>query len=540
MSRPGHTGRVPSLRWRVVAAVALLLVATNVVVGAVTVVAFRGYLVDRLDADLSTAANRTPGGRDGAEAPTGPPPGSSSSDRPDPDNAFIGAPGQSAGTVVAIVRDGVVVLGGYTDSDGDQHGLSSAQRTTLTAVHSGAEPATIDLGSLGTYRVQAVGDDGDVFVTALPLGDLDAAIARLLLVIGIVTVLGLVVAAWALALLVRRSLRPLEHVAAVASGVTALDLERGDTDIPARVADADLTANREVGQVGTALNRLLGHVARALTVRRDAEAGMRAFVADASHELRTPIATVRAYAELTARSSDLDAIHRNVDRIGREAVRMGDLVEELLLLARLDASALASGAPVSPLVREPVDLTSIVVEATMDARATAPGHRWTLQIVDDEPLLVAGDEVQLRRVVTNLLTNARTHTPPGTAVVVSLQSVPGSGSASASASASDGTVVRFVVANDGPPIPAESLPTLFDRFTRGEASRSREHGTSGLGLAIVRAVVVAHGGSVRVASEPGRTAFTVDLPASAEGAGADADADAGSHTDRRTPDEEAP
>lgn len=537
-------GRVPSLRWRVVAAVALLLVATNVVVGAVTVVAFRGYLVDRLDAELSTAANRTPGGRDGAEAPTGPPPGSSSSDRPDPDNAFIGAPGQSAGTVVAIVRDGVVVLGGYTDSDGDQHGLSSAQRKTLTAVDSGAEPATIDLGSLGTYRVQAVGDDGDVFVTALPLGDLDAAIARLLLVIGIVTVLGLVVAAWALALLVRRSLRPLEHVAAVASGVTALDLERGDTDIPARVADADLTANREVGQVGTALNRLLGHVARALTVRRDAEAGMRTFVADASHELRTPIATVRAYAELSERTSDLDAVHRNVERIGREAVRMGDLVDELLLLARLDASALASGAPASQAVREPVDLTSLVVEATMDARATAPGHRWTLQIVDDEPLLVTGDEVQLRRVVTNLLTNARTHTPPGTAVVVSLQSVPGSGSASASASASapasasDGAVVRFVVANDGPPIPAESLPTLFDRFTRGEASRSREHGTSGLGLAIVRAVVVAHGGSVRVASEPGRTAFTVDLPAAAEGA--DADADAGSRPGRRTPDEAAP
>lgn len=507
-SPPTRVGRVPSLRWRVVAAVALLLVATNVVVGAVTVVAFRGYLVDRLDAELSTAANRTPGGRDGAEAPTGPPPGSSSSDRPDPDNAFIGAPGQSAGTVVAIVRDGVVVLGGYTDSDGDQHGLSSAQRKTLTAVDSGAGPATIDLGSLGSYRVQAVGDDGDVFVTALPLGDLDAAIARLLLVIGIVTVLGLVVAAWALALLVRRSLRPLEHVAAVASGVTALDLERGDTDIPARVADADLTANREVGQVGTALNRLLGHVARALTVRRDAEAGMRTFVADASHELRTPIATVRAYAELSERTSDLDAVHRNVERIGREAVRMGDLVDELLLLARLDASALASGAPVSPLVREPVDLTSLVVEATMDARATAPGHRWTLQIVDDQPLLVAGDEVQLRRVVTNLLTNARTHTPPGTAVVVSLQSVSGSGSASASG----GAVVRFVVANDGPPIPAESLPTLFDRFTRGAASRSREHGTSGLGLAIVRAVVVAHGGSARVASEPGRTAFTVDLP----------------------------
>jgi two-component system OmpR family sensor kinase len=520
---------VPSLRWRIVAAVALLLVATNVVVGAVTVVAFRGYLVDRLDAELSTAATRTVGGRDGAEPPpgaSGPPPGSSSSssssssdDLPDPDNAFIGAPGQSAGTVIAIVRDGDVVLGGYTDGDGDQRRLTAAQQRTLAAVQTGGDPVTVGLGALGDYRVQSVGDDGDVFVTALPLGDLNAAIARLLLVIGVVTVLGLAVAAWALTVLVRRSLRPLERVAAVASGVTALDLERGDPDIPVRVSDSDLRANREVAQVGNALNRLLGHVARALTVRRDAEAGMRTFVADASHELRTPIATVRAYAELSERTSDLDAVHRNVDRIGREAVRMGDLVDELLLLARLDASALVSEVPASQVLREPVDLTSLVVEATMDARATAPDHRWTLQIVDDQPVTVAGDEVQLRRVVTNLLTNARTHTPPGTAVVVSLQSVPGSGSApasaSASASASDGAVVRFVVANDGPPIPTESLPTLFDRFTRGEASRSREHGTSGLGLAIVRAVVLAHGGSVRVASEPGRTAFTVDLPTSA-------------------------
>ncbi|WP_182065139.1 sensor histidine kinase [Curtobacterium sp. ME12] len=515
MSRPGRTGRVPSLRWRIVAAVALLLVATNVVVGAVTVVAFRGYLVDRLDAELSTAAMRTVGGRDGAEPPpgaSGPPPGSSSSsssssdsdDPPDPDNAFIGAPGQSAGTVIAIVRDGDVVLGGYTDGDGDQRRLTAAQQRTLAAVQTGGDPVTVGLGALGDYRVQAVGDDGDVFVTALPLGDLDAAIARLLLVIGVVTVLGLAVASWALTVLVRRSLRPLERVAAVASGVTALDLERGDPDIPVRVSDSDLRANREVAQVGNALNRLLGHVARALTVRRDAEAGMRTFVADASHELRTPIATVRAYAELSERTADLDTVHRNVQRIGREAVRMGDLVDELLLLARLDASALASESPASQVVREPLDLTSLVVEATMDARATAPDHRWTLQIVDDQPVSVAGDEVQLRRVVTNLLTNARTHTPPGTAVVVSLQSVPGSG----------GAVVRFVVANDGPPIPTESLATLFDRFTRGEASRSREHGTSGLGLAIVRAVVLAHGGGVRVASEPGRTAFTVDLPAS--------------------------
>ncbi|ROP61120.1 cell wall metabolism sensor histidine kinase WalK [Curtobacterium sp. ZW137] len=487
---------MPSLRWRIVGAVALLLVLTNVVVGVVTVVAYRGYLVDRLDAELSTAANRTLGPGDGT--PPGAPSGSSGSsgsaaDRPDPSNAFIGAPGQAAGTVVAIYRDGSSVLAGYTDATGEQHGLTAAQKATLAAVDSDGVPVTVTLGSLGSYRAQAIGSDGDVYVTALPLGDLRASIVRLVAVIGSVTLVGLLVAVWAGAMLVRRSLRPLEHVAAVASSVTSLDLERGDTDIPVRVASADLTRNREVGAVGSALNRLLGHVARALTVRRDAEAGMRTFIADASHELRTPIATVRAYAELSSASDDVDALHQNVDRIQREAVRMGSLVDELLLLARLDTAA----APVP--ASDPVDLTSVVVEATMDARATAPEHRWTLQI-DDEPIVLTGDEVQLRRVVTNLLANARTHTPAGTAVVVSLQRV--------------ADEVRFVVTNDGPPIPADALPTLFDRFTRGEASRSREHGTSGLGLAIVRAVVESHGGAVRVASEPGRTAFTVSLPGS--------------------------
>jgi two-component system OmpR family sensor kinase len=532
-TRPDRTRRVPSLRWRIVAAVALLLVATNVVVGAVTVIAYRGYLVGRLDAELATATSRIIGGPPGGvpggvptaapTEPTGAASGSSASgsstSAPDPDHAFIGAPGQSAGTVIAIFRDGDLVLGGYTDARGRQHSLTAAQQRTLAALERDGQPVTTNLGTLGSFRAQAVGavrpdalrsgaagsgvvgSDGDVVVTALPLGDLDASINRLLVVIAVVMLIGLLVAAWAGALLVRRSLRPLEHVAEVASGVTTLDLERGDPDIAARVSAADLAANREVGQVGTALNRLLGHVARALAVRRDAEAGMRTFVADASHELRTPIATVRAYAELTGRTDDPAEVRRNVERIGTEARRMGDLVEELLLLARLDAAAVAgvgagTDTPVSS-PSAPVDLTSIVVEATMDARTTAPGHHWTLQ-VDDEPVVVDADAGALRRAVTNLLTNARTHTPAGTAVVVSLRRVSGA--------------VQFVVANDGPPIPADALPTLFDRFTRGAASRSREHGTSGLGLAIVRAVVEAEGGAVRVVSDQARTAFTVTLP----------------------------
>lgn len=526
MSRPDRAGRAsrperaPSLRWRIVGAVALLLVATNVVVGAVTVIAYREYLVGRLDAELATAAGRTPGG----QPPSGPPPESSGGQQ-DPDNRFIGAPGQAADTVVAILRDGDAVLAGYTDGAGEQHRLSRAQETVLADVAPDATPTTVSLGSLGAYRAQAVTRGGDVFVTALPLGDLRASVVRLVVVIGSTTLLALLVAAWALTLAVRRSLRPLERVASVASSVTALDLERGDADIAARVPSSDLVVSREVGQVGTALNRLLGHVGRALTVRRDAERGMRTFVADASHELRTPIATVRAYAELSTGTQDVAALQRNAERIGREAVRMGDLVEELLLLARLDAATLDGATPdaappdaatpdaaalaARPVkVHEEVDLTATVVEAVMDARATAPDHRWTLQLAEDDPLTVAGDPGQLRRAVTNLLANARTHTPAGTTVVASLQRVPRSGEGEAGA----GALARLVVANDGPPIEAEVLPVLFDRFTRGSSSRSREHGTSGLGLAIVRAVVTAHGGSVRVVSEPGRTAFTIDLP----------------------------
>ena len=507
--RRGDGRRIPSLRWRIVAAVALLLVATNIAVGAVTVIAYNGYLVGRLDSELATANRRTsdrpPGNFPGSPpvgAPTGAPTAAptagssdgSSSSQPDPDNTFIGAPGQAADTVIAIFRDGTAALAGYTDAQGTQHSLTPTQERTLRQLRTTTTPVTVSLGSLGSYRALAATVGDDVIITALPLGDLDASIGRLLVVIGSVTLAGLLIAVWAGAMLVRRALRPLEHVAAVASGVTALDLERGDPDIQARVAAADLRANREVGQVGTALNQLLGHVARALTVRRDAEAGMRAFVADASHELRTPIATVRAYAELTSSAQDPEEVHRNVTRIGNEAVRMGNLVEELLLLARLDAAAITDTAPV---VHGPVDLTAIVVDATMDARATAPDHRWTLQ-VDPEPVTVTGDHAELRRVVTNLLTNARTHTPSRTAVVVSLQHI--------------GDDVRFVVANDGPTIPAEALSTLFDRFTRGEASRSREYGTSGLGLAIVQAVIDAHGGTIRVVSDDARTAFTVTLP----------------------------
>lgn len=510
------SGRPPSLRWRVVAVVALLIVATNLVVGTVTILAFRGYLLDRIDGELAVASARADAVHRAHGMPTADPADSAASATPapaaDPDHAFIGAPGQSPQTVVALLRDGDVVLAGWIDSSGGRHALTADESAVLAAVPVDGGIVTRTLGSLGDYRVTAVRSADAVSVTALPTGGAADAIGRLALVVMVVTALGGGVAVVAGAVLVRRSLRSLEGVAETAAQVSALDLDRGDADIPLRVDPADLAANREVGEVGAALDRLLGHVGRALRVRRDAETSARAFVADASHELRTPIATIRAYAELGAGERDVAAMRRHMARIRTESLRMGDLVDELLLLARLDADALdaprrdadgdADGRSPHPgATRAAVDLTAIVVEAAMDARAAAPGHRWSLE-VDDEPVVVPGDAGHVRRIVVNLLANAARHTPDGTAVVVSLGRAAGP----------PDPVARLVVANDGPVIPAAQIPGLFDRFTRGDSARSREGGSTGLGLAIVRAVVEEHGGAIHVVSGPGRTAFRVDLP----------------------------
>jgi two-component system OmpR family sensor kinase len=530
--RAARRTRPRSLRWRIVAIVAILLTVTDAVVGVVTVVAFQGYLYGRLDDELGTASARALRAQD--QLPSPPPNGA---DRPpsggDPDHDFIGAPGQSADTVVAVYRSGTFVLAGYTDARGRQHRLGSAARAVLQDVPRDGTAVTRTLGTLGAYRVAATRSNGSVFITALPLGAIRSSIARLVLVVTGVGLVGVVAAAWSGAVLVRRALQPLSSVARTAAEVTTLDLDRGDAPIAVRVSSADIAASAEVGQVGTALNSLLGHVSAALAVRDRAETRVREFVADASHELRTPIATIRAYAELTARASAADpalpaaAVRGNVDRIGAESVRMAELVEELLLLARLDSAV--------PVRREPVDLSAMLVESAMDARAAGPDHRWELAL-GDEPVVVAGDPAPLRRVVVNLLANARVHTPAGTRVVASVVGVADGAGVASVAGVADGAGVgsvaaiadgagspgrtggaaRLVVENDGPAIPASAVPTLFERFTRADSSRTRsdDTGTTGLGLSIVRAVVVAHGGTVEVTSDDTATRFTVTLPGS--------------------------
>ena len=309
--------------------------------------------------------------------------------------------------------------------------------------------------------------------------------------ITLVTLLGLVLAAFLGLAVVRLTLRPLRRVTATARRVAELPLDRGEVALAVRVPAADTDPRTEVGQVGAALNRMLDHVGAALTARQASEMRVRHFVADASHELRTPLAAIRGYAELTRpRRKDLppDVTHA-LDRVESESVRMTGLVEDLLLLARLDSGR--------PLDRVPVDLTQVLVDAISDAHATAPDHHWSLDLPDD-PVTVSGDAARLHQVVANLMANARTHTPPGTQVVVSLTT--------------DARSAVLTVADDGPGIPPDLLPDVFERFARGDGSRSRAAGSTGLGLAIVAAVVEAHGGSVDVSSVPGGTAFTVRLP----------------------------
>jgi two-component system OmpR family sensor kinase len=260
--------------------------------------------------------------------------------------------------------------------------------------------------------------------------------------------------------------------------------------MPAPVPDTD--PHTEVGQVAAALNHMIGHVGDALDRRHASEERLRLFAADASHELRTPVATVRAHAELALRhpgAVPADVRHA-LERIQSESERMSGLVDDLLLLARLDAGR--------PLARDTVDLSRLALDTASDARAAAPGHRWLLDL-PEEPVTVTGDQPRLHQVVANLLANARIHTPPGTTVTLRISRNHG--------------VVGLAVTDTGSGIPQELQGAIFQRFTRADQGRSRTVGGSGLGLAIVAAVIAAHGGTVDVSSRPGHTRFRLQLPA---------------------------
>ena len=362
----------------------------------------------------------------------------------------------------------------------------------LAAVTPDNKPTDIDLGGdLGDYRVVSTPVDGGVSIAALPLADTQATLLQVAAVTGGGVLIAVLIAGFAGAVIIRRNLQPLERVAATATRVSEMKLDHGEVDLAQRVPAADTDVRTEVGQVGAALNRMLDHVGNALEARHNSEMQVRQFVADASHELRTPLAAIRGYAELSRRSRQPvpDEVGHVLRRVESEAQRMTALVEDLLLLARLDAGR--------PLAHEPVDLTMMVVDAVSDAHAAGPRHDWQLDL-PEEPVTVIGDGARLHQVLANLLANARTHTPEGTTVTVGVGAT------------TDEALLR--VTDAGPGIPAELQPHIFERFARGDGSRSRAAGSTGLGLSIVHAVVTAHGGTVSVDSRPGRTEFTVRLP----------------------------
>ena len=496
-SRLAAAARGMTLRRRLVLSVVGLLALASLLIGAVSILALRASLLQQVDQQLQATAarsesyvDRDPGGY--GSFPGAPPGG-------------LGAFGQQVGTISATIIDGVV-SGGYiadrSAAEGEPGGagaveLTERQSDQLQSVPTDGRPQTVDLGgALGRYRlVGGVSSSGATIVTGLPLQPADDVIEQLVVVITVVAALTLALAALLGTLIVRRALRPLDRVVDTATHVAALELDRGDVALEARVPASDTDERTEVGRVGAALNGLLGHVSAALSSRQASEAKVRRFVSDASHELRTPLASIRGYAELTRRGPHQlpEDVTHSLSRIESESVRMTTIVEDLLLLARLDEGR--------ELESDPVDLTRILLDTVGDASAAGPDHEWDLDL-PEEPVSVPGDDARLRQVVVNLLANARTHTPAGTRVVASL-AVEGAGS--------DGhAVIR--VTDDGPGIPADLQASLFERFVRGDGSRARSTGGTGLGLAIAQAIVSAHHGAVWVESEPGRTVFGVRLP----------------------------
>ncbi|HEY0119256.1 MAG TPA: HAMP domain-containing sensor histidine kinase [Cellulomonas sp.] len=483
-----------TLRRRLTLTAVGLLAVVVTVMGVTSTLALRASLLRQVDERLVAAGHRA--GSASARSPlaletTAPRPSLDDDDRP----PWLDGPGQDVGTANLVASDQVV--GGYIAPDGQYQSLAADQVATLLAVPTDGTIVEITLGDLGDYRaVATVTDDGTV-VTALPTAAADATVRRYVLVEVLVAVVGLLLAGGAANVLVRRGLRPLTRVAATATRVSELPLDKGEVSLSERVPDAD--PGTEVGRVGAALNRMLGHVEEALTAREASEQQVRQFVADASHELRTPLASIRGYTELVRRSDEPlpDGAGQALARVEAEAVRMTALVEDMLLLARLDAGR--------PLESQTVDLAELAVDAVADAHAAGPDHVWQLDVeADDESdgepaTLVRGDDHRLRQVLANLLANARLHTPAGTRVEVAVRR------------SGDHVVVR--VDDDGPGIPPDLRERLFERFTRGDASRNHAAGSTGLGLAIAHAVVGAHGGTLTCASTPGSTVFTVTLPA---------------------------
>lgn len=456
------------IRRRLVAAIIAVVAVVTGMAGVLIVVTLEQRLVHSLDQELAVRTTAV-APREGGGYGHRPPPHDDRSPFDVQRYAFVSLDG--SGRVVSSTPTGAA---DDPDPLPDVSGLDGS-----------ASPVTVGSEGGGNLRYRAVVSrqpDGDTLVTAIPMREVDQAVR---------TARDIVVLAWLLAIAatgtvvwvtVRRTLHPIDEMIGTAERIAEGKLsERAPVPQPAS----------EVGHLGTALNLMLDRIETAVDAKTASEARTRRFAADASHELRTPLTSIRGYAELYrqgARSPDEVALA--MTRIEHEAVRMGGLVEDLLLLARLDQRR--------PLEREPVDLTLLVLDAVAGAGASDPAREVRVD-VGDEPVEVLGDPGRLRQVVDNLLANVRRHTPAATTTSVRLTSTAG--------------VATIVVADDGPGMTADDAARAFDRFWQaGGDGGGPAHGT-GLGLSIVAEIVAAHGGRVDLVTAPGQGAvFTVTLP----------------------------
>lgn len=459
-----------TLRTRLLLSLGILLAAALLVSGALVVGLTRANLVDQVDQQLialrGDIARPGPGVR-GLNDPTG--------------RRFA---------LLVLDVDGRLVESLASGFGRDPDPLPSVPAAGEAALPIGfiVDRPSVD-GQL-SYRVLSLPAQGDLtLVLAAPLRQVDAAmgvLVRTLLLVGAAVLLAMVVVGW---FLVRRGLRPLEQMTGTAESISAGDLSR-------RVGMGD--DRTEVGRLGQAFDAMLDQIQSAfdsqraaLTAQERSEVQLRQFVADASHELRTPLTTVRGYADLyqVGGLEERETLEGAMTRIGTESRRMAALVEDMLLLARLDQGR--------PLHRDPVSLSQLVRDAVTDARAVEPGRPMQADITDG--VTVTGDEDRLRQVIANMFANFRVHTPPDAAVEVSLAT-------------SDG-VAALRVADHGPGVDRRHAERIFDRFYRGDPARSRDRGGSGLGLALASSVAAVHGGSIEHEPTPGGGAtFTLRLP----------------------------
>ena len=449
--------------------VALLVAFTAILLDASAVIAARRVGLAGLDAELQ-AALRSPA----IMIATGPQRGPWASE------LQVQISGGHVLVALAFTRDQVTPL-------------TQDQINTLMRVTPDGRPRTLNVPGLGPYRVAGQLTTDGQRVVGISMHSLTFLFTRLLMTEAALTITAVIAAALIVGALVRRTMRPLTQLSRTATRVGSMRLDQGEVQLE-RLTGSAIDPESEVGQVGLAFNHMLANIEDALVTRHLSEEKVRSFVADASHELRNPLASIRGYAELMGRDDDLpEQTAYAVDRIGIESRRMSTLVDQMLLLARLDQP--------TPTGWRRVDLTQLVVDAVSDASVAGPRHHWKLDVPDD-PVEIDGDPNQLHELVANLLGNARKHTPPDTHVLVTLNSL-------------NGSHVVFSVADDGPGIPEELLHRVFERFVRADRARTHDdEGSTGLGLAIVEAVAKTHGGKVTVESVPGATKFTVVLPRS--------------------------